>query len=263
MFNRIEQTYNLRPGIVQDILRADASPLNRIAGIVPNGAKVLDIGAGNGLLAQVLKERHPDLIVDGIEPDPYAAEIARQHYRILYCGYAQDCKDKILGECYDFIVLADVLEHMSDPATFLKELAAELPEKTKIILSIPNVAFGAVRLMLLNGKFDYCDSGILEKTHLRFFTLATVEQLINHIGMYAEKLYFLMQKQYDTEIRLHMYGLNLGAMQKILRDPLSSTYQFLVVLSHTQTTCERKFFGEKTRFPLLAFFKARIKDYLK
>jgi 2-polyprenyl-3-methyl-5-hydroxy-6-metoxy-1,4-benzoquinol methylase len=263
LFSRLEKTYDLKSGIVRDILADEASPLNRIARLVPDNSKVLDIGAGNGLLAQVMREVHLRLTIDGIEPDPYAAEMAAQHYRTFFRGYSDAFMEEVRAQGYDFIVLADVIEHMPDPLRFMRELVSGLSPRTRIVLSIPNVAFGAVRASLLGGRFEYCDSGILERTHLRFFTLATIEELVNQLDMRMEKLYYLERELFATEIAVQRLGVNLPALHRIMCDPLSSVYQFLVVLSREETATERRSFGRRTRFPVFAYVASRLRERVK
>ncbi|MHB8171613.1 MAG: class I SAM-dependent methyltransferase [Thermincolia bacterium] len=262
MFNRPNQTYEYNPDIIKNILGDEANPLNRISELISPGAKVLDIGAGNGLLAWVIREKHGDVIIDGIEPDSYAANLAKKFYRRFYCGLAQDFKDEIFKEDYDFIILADVIEHLNDPLAFLNELCADLPEKTRVILSIPNVAFGTVRISLLNGDFNYVDSGLLEKTHLRFFTLKTIEKLVSNMGMNTEKIYLLQRNIFNTEIDIEKFDLDLYTLLKVMRDELSSTYQFLVVLTKKTVKTEKRCFGEKLKNPLTAFILKKIKKRL-
>lgn len=252
MFKRLSKTYDLNPSIVDEILKDDANPLNRIYQLIPDGSKVLDIGAGNGLLALIL-QRGRNIIIDGIEPDPYGATLAKKFYRNFYCGLAQKFKKQILKEEYDFIVLADVIEHMQDPLTFLQELTTELPNKTKIILSVPNVAFGAVRVSLLNGNFDYVDSGLLERSHIRFFTLKTMLELVSKIGINIEKLFFLQRDIFNCEIPLKMHHVNPITLWRILSDEYSSVYQFLFVLSKKSVNTENKFYGQKTKFSIIQY----------
>ncbi|MGB3904056.1 MAG: class I SAM-dependent methyltransferase, partial [Anaerolineae bacterium] len=83
-------------GIVDSILGDETNPLNRIAHIVPDDARVLDIGAGNGLLARVLLRTHKGLTIDGIEPNPYASELARNSYRHLCVGHAEEYHQEIV-----------------------------------------------------------------------------------------------------------------------------------------------------------------------
>lgn len=262
MFKRHSHTYNFTPDIIKNIIGDVANPLNRISDLIPDNAKVLDIGAGNGLLAHVIREKRKGLIIDGIEPDPYAAQLVDKNYRHFYIGYAQDFKDVILKEGYDFIVLADVIEHINDPQTFLLNLCSGLPERTRIILSIPNIAFGAVRLSLLNGEFNYVDSGLLEKTHVRFFTLKTIEMLCFKINMNIEKLYFLQRNIFESEIDLNNFNLKWSCLSDLYKDELASTYQFLLVLTKEQVTTEKRYFGEKTRHPFISyvFRKLRAKN---
>lgn len=247
MFRRSNNTYDFDPKIIEHILKDEANPLNRICQLIPNGSKVLDIGAGNGLFALVLLKSRVNIVIDGIEPNTYAADLAKEHYRFFHVGYAQEFKGTILKEGYDFIVLADVIEHINDPQDFLTELCSGLSEQTKTILSVPNVAFGAVRLALLNGEFNYVDSGILEKTHIRFFTQKTIETLISKINMNIEKLYFLQRNIFSTEIKLDKNNLNSYCLSKLLEDDLASTYQFILVLNAKKVLTEKKYFGQTTK----------------
>jgi len=171
--------------------------------------------------------------------------------RQFFTGYAQDFAQKIIETDYDFIILADVIEHMVDPLTFLRDLSSWISNRTRIVLSVPNVAFGAVRLALLGGRFDYVDSGLLERTHLRFFTLATLESIIRNIGMNTEKIYFLRQNIFTTEIDLRSLGVNSLCLCKILRDELAWTYQFLVVLTREAVVTKKRSFGKKRFLPVL------------
>jgi 2-polyprenyl-3-methyl-5-hydroxy-6-metoxy-1,4-benzoquinol methylase len=246
VFTRSDSTYDDQTDAVRWVLADEASPLNRIAKLIPEGSSVLDIGAGNGLLARLLHETHQDIAVDGIEPNRYAAAFAAPHYRRFHVGLAEDLVES-LAERYDFIVLADVVEHVADPLAFLRRLTDGLLRETRIIIDTPNVAFGAVRLALLKGRFDYVDSGLLERTHLRFFTLATLEQLVGELGLNIEKLYLLQRNLLKTEIPASDVLLDPTVVLRLLRDDLASTYQFLLVLTREAVVTEHKVFGERLR----------------
>jgi 2-polyprenyl-3-methyl-5-hydroxy-6-metoxy-1,4-benzoquinol methylase len=263
MFKRQNQTYDFDETLIAEILKDQANPLNRITQIIPDGAKVLDIGAGNGLLANMLQAVHRELIVDGVEPDNYACEIANKFYRKLYRGYAKEFMDKIIDEDYDFIILADVIEHMNDPLEFLQELASLISNKTRIIMSVPNIAFGAIRIALLCGDFDYVDSGLLEKTHVRFFTLKTLEELTNKAGLFIDKLYFLYRNIFDSEIDIFKYKINPLLISNIFKDDLSSVYQFLLVLTKNDVVTDKKCFGTKVKYPLIKYAYLTAKNSIK
>lgn len=258
MFRRPEGTYEVGEKAIPNILADDANPLNRISAIVPNDAKILDIGAGSGLLALVLTKAKKNIVIDGIEPNQHAANLAISHYRHFHIGYAQEFLNHIQFENYDYIVLADVLEHMSDPLHFLRELTDCLSETTRIVISLPNVAFGSTRIALLNGDFDYVDSGILERSHLRFFTLKTVTSFISASGFNIERLQYLKRDIFSTEIQLAKYPFNYSCYRKIMKDNLSFVYQFLIVLTKNSCTAIHEEYGGNTRFQLAKYIMKKF-----
>lgn len=205
--------------------------MSQVSKLIPNGAKVLDLGAGNGLLAGVLLHSHTGLVIDGIEPNKFATDLAKKNYRNFYSGYAEEYFSIIRQENYDFIVLADVIEHMADPLIFLQTLNAHVSPSTKIVISTPNVAFGAVRVALMNGEFRYVNSGLLERTHLRFFTRETLLELGERSGFTSLKLRYLLRDMQGSEIPVSPSLKNLLYLLSIAPDELAHTYQFLAVLS--------------------------------
>lgn len=262
MFKRPEGTYEVGENTTDNILADEANPLNRISAIVPNDAKILDIGAGNGLLAMVLNKTKKNIIIDGIEPNRHAAKLAISHYRHFHVGYAQEFFRHIKSENYDYIVLADVLEHMSDPLQFLRELSDYMSTTTRIVISLPNVAFGSTRIALLNGDFDYVDSGILERSHLRFFTLKTVTSFISASGLNIERLQYLKKDIFSTEIQLGKYPLSYCCYRKIMKDNLSFVYQFLIVLTRNCCTTIHEEYGGKIRFQWVKYIIMKLVSVL-
>lgn len=83
---------------------------------------------------------------------------------------------------FDYILFADVLEHLRDPEAVLKRALPSLKAGGKVIVSVPNIANLVMRLSLLAGRFDYTERGILDRTHLRFFTLANLKRMIANCG---------------------------------------------------------------------------------
>ena len=88
---------------------------------------------------------------------------------------------------YDAIVLADVIEHLRAPENVLRGLLPKLSPSGRIVLSVPNVAHWSVRLSLLRGRFRYEETGLLDRTHLRFFTRETLRELIGNVGLVIER----------------------------------------------------------------------------
>ena len=146
---------------------------------VGKNKRVLEIGCATGYISQMLKlnECH----VTGIEIDGNAGEIARNI-----------CDEVIIGDVevielpqkeYDVILFGDVLEHLKNPENVLKKAMRNLKERGEAVISVPNIANWKIRLSLLFGKFNYTDIGILDRTHLRFFTYKSIKRLISSTNL--------------------------------------------------------------------------------
>jgi SAM-dependent methyltransferase len=155
--------------------------------IPTNSSTILDVGCSHGLFGSELKQTDPKWNVAGIEPDAEAAKDAMAHYDDVICGfYPTD----IPGEArYDCIVFNDVLEHVTDPWGMLRQTHEHLAPNGRIVASIPNVRYVmVVRDLLWRGRWDYADWGVLDRTHLRFFTRKSIEDLFASTGYVIESL---------------------------------------------------------------------------
>lgn len=164
-----------------------AADLRRRARSLNRPYTVLDVGCASGFLRAFLPS--PEFRLIGLEYDPALAEQAGQKYDQVYqVDLAADFNIP-LKEMPDAIVLADVLEHLPYPDSSLRRLLREYAKPgTPIIISLPNVAHLYVRLSLLFGQFNYSDRGILDRTHLRFYTLKTARQLCIENGIHLQAL---------------------------------------------------------------------------
>lgn len=132
-------------------------------------------------MGQLLQET--GLVIDAVEPNPHWAEHARPFYRQVHARTVEEAK---LTDRYDAIVCADVLEHTVNPADVLRQLRGVATEDALFIISLPNVTHLAVRLMLLGGYFPKMERGILDRTHLHFFTRDTARALLESAGLKVE-----------------------------------------------------------------------------
>jgi 2-polyprenyl-3-methyl-5-hydroxy-6-metoxy-1,4-benzoquinol methylase len=230
MFKRPEDTYKVSRDALDRICHDSASPLNHIAEMIPAGSAVLDIGAGNGLLGQMFMMLNKTICIDAIEPNKYAAEIAKPFYRATYVGFSSEFLELIKKGNYDYIVLADVVEHTIDPKEFLDEICSCLNSSTTLIVSLPNIAFGGQRLSLLNGYFNYVDSGLLEKTHLRFFTIETAKKLFNSTLLSISTVIYLNRSFYRTEFSRKFLKASFLQLVKLINKPDARAYQYIFVL---------------------------------
>ncbi len=158
--------------------------LAKIARLVRSGSQVLDLGAGPGVLGRYLTETL-GCLVDGVEYNPAAVAQAAIWYRRLECA---DLEQTPLAAHfpkfqYDFIICADILEHLRQPGHLLAQLPELLAPAGQVILSIPNVAYAGLVGELLSGDFRYRPEGLLDDTHLRFFTRASLLRLLAMYGL--------------------------------------------------------------------------------
>ena len=152
----------------------------KLAGLIAPGSRVLDVGCGTGVITALIHDLRSASIV-GIEPDPDRALRARERGLEVHEGFLTDGYIREHGP-FDYIVFADVLEHLPNPAAIVRIAKQGLRPGGSIVLSVPNVAHWFVRGGLLWGQFDYQDSGIMDATHLRWFTRRTIREFVERLG---------------------------------------------------------------------------------
>lgn len=162
----------------------------------PFGA-ALDIGCAAGVLGAGLQEAGIVSACDGIEAHPAAARLAATRLRRVWPGSLESVADTLAWQGYALIILADVLEHLVDPWAALRLLHARSAPGCRLLLSVPNVRHYKVLLPLaLRGEFRYEDAGIMDRTHLHFFTRASLEETLHECGWAVESRASHMKKRY-------------------------------------------------------------------
>jgi 2-polyprenyl-3-methyl-5-hydroxy-6-metoxy-1,4-benzoquinol methylase len=152
---------------------------------IPEGTKVLDVGCASGTIGRRCVDMNFHLT--GLEPEPSWAEIARPYYRDMIVSTIDDTPEKFIAH-QDVVILADVIEHLPDPLKVLKRITALQHNNTIYFISVPNIANIHIRISLLFGRFNYSDRGILDKTHLRFFTLSTLKDFLSDASLVVTKI---------------------------------------------------------------------------
>src|SRR5882724_5897083 len=145
---------------------------------------VLDVGCGFATTSQHIAARGNRII--GIESSADAVAVARERVREVVHADLQDYDDvkhALGGRRFDVIIFADVLEHLAWPAAILSQYLDLLNDGGSVIVSLPNVGLWSERLSLLAGRFRYDETGVLDRTHLRFFTRRTARELIEQAGL--------------------------------------------------------------------------------
>lgn len=153
----------------------------KIINTIGKDKKVLDVGCATGNIDKILFENGCE--VTGIEIDPNSAKIASKYCKEVIVGDLElfdslSCPDNY----FDVLLFADILEHLKSPVDALKLLRRYIKDDGIIIITVPNVTYFKIRFAFLLGKFEYHERGILDKSHLRFFTKKSALNLIKEAG---------------------------------------------------------------------------------
>ena len=149
------------------------------------GRKLLDVGAAQGVLAQRFTQLGFE--VTCIEGSPELAALGKSKCHQMIVADLDKPLPALDGQ-FDMIVYGDILEHLRNPLDVFKGFNRSLRPNGRVIVSVPNFAHLWVRLNLLFGRFDYADRGILDRTHLRFFTLRSFRSFLNDAGLEVEEI---------------------------------------------------------------------------
>lgn len=158
---------------------------------------VLDIGCAAGTLGSQLLESGLAKAVDGIEINPAAAAKATPRLRKVWVDSVESLLPNIPLHAYNLIVMADSLEHLIDPWQVLKDLRKNCSPGTQLAVSVPNIREKNVIFpLLLRGRFQYQDAGVMDRTHLHFFTRSSLLSLISETGWTVERVQPNIKQKY-------------------------------------------------------------------
>ncbi|MCU0764953.1 MAG: methyltransferase domain-containing protein, partial [Burkholderiaceae bacterium] len=197
--------------------------------LVPHGAEVLDVGIGGGALGEYLSSVR-GCRVDGATISPVEAARAAAHYRrIEVADLNVSALDTLFaGRRYDAIICADVLEHLPRPTAVLDSCRRLLADGGRLLLSIPNVAYSGLIAELLAGEFRYRGEGLLDRTHVRFFTRRSALRLLREQGWEVESVEPVCLDLRDSEFRPDFDLLPPAVRRHLLARPDGLTYQFII-----------------------------------
>lgn len=220
-------------------LRDKNNSLTKIITLIGKNKIVLEFGCSTGYMSRVLKKN--GCRVTGVDINPYAAKIAQRHCEKIIVGDIETINyEKMLGKSlFDAIVFADTLEHLKDPKSVLLKVRKFLKNEGKLILSIPNIAHASTRLELLTGDFEYEKTGILDESHLRFFTKKSIVRLLDSCGCYINHMDAVSKGLTKKTIQkfLSKIGINADSnIIKIFNQPEALAYQYIIVASTKKLT---------------------------
>lgn len=159
---------------------------------------VLEVGCGLGATLARIQFQYPLSHVYGIELVPQVAQIGSRALNIAQGDIEKD-PFPFAEIKFDYIILADVLEHLHEPEQIIIRLGRYLKDGGAFLCSIPNLMNLSVIYPLLQGKFEYVEAGILDRTHLRFFTLESIYRLFSRCGFHIESLQALGTDKWDQK----------------------------------------------------------------
>ena len=189
--------------------------------IVPDNIRsILDVGCAFGITGERLKKRPGIKEIVGIEQDRGAYEEARKRLDKVFLGDVQDIDLPYKDGHFDCIIYGDVLEHLVDPWSVLKKHRRFLKDDGIVIASVPNIRHYRIISRLLQNRWDYEERGILDYTHLRFFTLKSLKEMFFESGYEIEKLIYKIS---GSRVMKILNKILLGAPKEFLAE------QFLLI----------------------------------
>jgi 2-polyprenyl-3-methyl-5-hydroxy-6-metoxy-1,4-benzoquinol methylase len=200
----------------------------RVVRLVGTERRVLELGPSSGHMSRVLRQRGCTIVA--IEHDPDAAAAAAGHCERMVVGDLDtlDLDAELDSDRFDVIVAADVLEHLKEPASALRRLRGFLSPNGCFVISLPNVAHADVRLALLQGHFRYQDLGLLDRTHLRFFTRESICQLLDEAELGLAEISRTRLEIGASEVTFDRGLVPTEIIEALERDPDARTYQFVI-----------------------------------
>lgn len=200
----------------------------KVVRMVEDSCRVLELGPASGYMSKVFQERGSTVV--GIEIDADMAKQASKFCERVIVGDldVMDFDAELGEERFDAIVAADVLEHLKDPLRVLRCLRQFLQPHGSFVVSLPNIAHASVRLALLQGSFKYRDLGLLDRTHLRFFTHESIGELFDEAELALVEVHRQEAPVTVTDVPVDLAAVSNDLIKELEQDPDARTYQFVM-----------------------------------
>lgn len=227
--------------------------------MIGRGKNVLEIGCSAGVQSQPMVQEL-GCTVTGVEIDATQAEGARAWCKKVLLGdiLSMDLASALGDERFDVITFSDVLEHLSDPAKALERVLPFLTPDGCVIASIPNITHSAIVWELAHGRFEYRRHGLLDDTHVRFFSRRSVASLFEQAGMVISRWDRFIAAPAATEFKVHPSTVKDSAFLDFVRENNADaeTYQFVV--------CAQRVAYQKTvEFPKIIDLECANRDLVQ
>jgi len=190
--------------------------------------RVLEAGCASGHVSEKLSAQGCTVV--GVEIDGSVVEPATKWLERVVIGSFDDESlwHDLEGESFDVILFGDVLEHLKDPLFTLRESVKLLRPAGTVVISVPNIAHADVKIALINGHFPYKDDGLLDRTHISFFTKESLLRLVREAGLIEVEIFRVTVPVFHTELGVEKGDVDDQVLEALLEERESETYQFVV-----------------------------------
>lgn len=208
----------------------ERTSLSVLAHLVQPQTSVLDLGCGSGALGQYLHQTS-HCTCDGLTFNEAEATHAQPHYRRVVVADLETCDllTTFPAEHYDYIICADVLEHLRRPEHVLAACRKLLKPTGQLLVSVPNAGYAGLVAELLQGEFRYREEGLLDNTHLRFFTRRSLSRFLIQERWNIQRMETIVRALPASEFSTPFDSLPPAVARYLLATPDALTYQFIVV----------------------------------
>ena len=209
--------------------------------LIGKDKSVLELGAASGHVTRVLKDMNNK--VTAVERDGRFADILAEFADEVIITDLDwlDLRERLDGQKFDVVLAGDVLEHCSKPELVLLQIHDLLNPGGYVVISLPNIAHGDVRLALLRGEFNYRDTGLLDRTHIRFFTRNSIESFLNQNAFKLVEVFASTASIGTTEFGPPDSGIPIEAINFVQQDRDAMVYQYIVKATPVPTVKRETF----------------------
>ena len=220
---KYSRDYELLKGIIKT---EKNNSISAICALIRDNSNVLEFGTSTGYMTRYLYEEL-NCTVTGVEVCEDSAQIAKEFCKEMHCSDIENTDFKSsINETFDYICFADVLEHLRNPWETLRSIKPLLSTQGKILISIPNICHNSILHSLFKNEFKYTETGLMDRTHLRFFGPENIQDLFDGTGLAIESLNFTY-KDHDKLIKSDK-ELTKAEKKALLKRKDRNAYQMII-----------------------------------
>ena len=210
--------------------KATNTSLSKIVDLInQNDTDILDVGCSSGYLDSLIKKKYPANIT-GIEINKQDATIAKKYVDKIFNIDIENNNLSQINQKFDVIILADILEHLKNPDETLHRISLFLKPHGRIIASIPNFLHYSVKIKILTNNWGYENYGLLDKTHLKFFSFNTIKKTFQSSSLFINQVDYVVSDINNHGLQTELLTAGLPFIKDIFSFE-SRVFQYIIVAS--------------------------------